>query len=179
MELLPANQWIAAATYAMTSKTVKWSVVIVVGVAMIAILAAYLAIHSNPRRTFEDLVVKPVPGSVSSIQAGGFRAMDGVVRVLRFNIDPGDLRKILDSQAYKAVGESELKGWDAHAGKTITLSTKDYLKHWEQRIGHVAKLEVHIGDDWLAYTIKEPPNGQKYIFCNTNLTEAVFVADAH
>ena len=105
--------------------------------------------------------------------------MDSVFRVLRFNIAAVDLRKILDSQGYKVIGQSELEGWDTEAKKMVTVTTKDYLKDWENRIGHVTKLEVQIGDDWLAYTIKDPPNGQRYIFCSTNLTEAVFVADAH
>lgn len=152
----------------MTSRAVKLSVGGALGVAVLTVWLFHAVIGSNPRSTFEYLVAKPVPQSVDSIQEGGFRTMDSVFRVLRFNIATPDMRKILDSQGYKPVGQEESQGRDH----------KEYLQYWEERIAQVTKVEVHFTEDWQTYTLKEG-HGQKYIFCNTNTSEAVFAADAH
>ena len=124
----------------------------------------------NPRATFEHLVTKPVPASVHQIQESGFRAMDSVLRVLSFNIRTPDLQSILDAQKYKPVDADELM-------HRHSASRDEYLRSWELQIERLAKLKVHFTSDWQAYKLNDG-GGQKYIFCNTNTSEAVFVADA-
>jgi len=86
--------------------------------------------------------------------------MDSVFRVLRFDISPADVERILSSQGYKTVNGEEQ--WD----------------YWAKRIERSTKLQVHFGKDWHAFSLKEG-HGEKFIFCNTNISKAVFVADAH
>jgi hypothetical protein len=96
--------------------------------------------------------------------------MDSVFRVLCFNIGTADLRQILDAQGFKPTSTGDWRG--------SNHSPEDYLKSWKERIERLTKLKVHFTPDWQAYMLKEG-NGRKYIFCNTNSSEAVFVADAH
>jgi len=120
---------------------------------------------SNPRSTFEYLVTKPIPLSVGPIQEGGLRTMDSVFRVLSFKMAAADLYKLLDLQGYKPLVNDE-------------LTREDYLKRWERRIEESANLKVHFTADWNAYRLVEG-HGTKYIFCDTNTSAVVFVADAH
>lgn len=145
----------------------KWAIVAVLTVVLFGAGAAYLS-KPSPRSTFEYLVAKPIPQSVNSIQEGSFRAMDSVFRVLRFNISAAELRSILDSQGYKPLSQEEMG----------SRNRQDYLRHWEQRIKAVTKLEIHFAENAQGLTLKEG-RGQKYMFWSTNTPEVVFVADAH
>ena len=161
----------------MSSRSIKR----LAGASGLAVLAVWLVLtlgRSNPRSTFEHLIVKPVPSSVDSIEEGSFRTLDSVFRVLRFKIGALDVRRILDSQGYRPVGKEELQRWDSQAGQMVSITQKEYLQHWEGRVQALTKLRVHFTKDWQAYKLTEG-HGQKYLFCNTNSSETVFVADAH
>src|SRR6266404_6274786 len=100
----------------MSSRSIKR----LVGALGLAVLVAWVVltlVRSNPRSTFEDLIAKPVPSSVDSIEVGSFRTLDSIFRVLRFKIGALDVRRILDSQGYKPVGKGELQRWDSQAGQ--------------------------------------------------------------
>ena len=142
----------------MKAKLLKWylAIAVCISVALVWILRNVFA--PTPRAAFEYLVAQPVPASVAHIEEGGFRTMDSVFRVLRFDISSPDMQNILSSQGYKPTEGN----WD----------------YWEKRIQQVTKLQVHFGEDWHAYTLQEG-HGQKFIFSNTNTSRAVFVADAH
>jgi hypothetical protein len=146
--------------------------------AVLAICLVLTFVRSNPRSTFEYLIAKPVPSSVDSIEEGSFRTLDSVFRVLRFKIEALDVRSILDSQGYKPVGKEELQRWDSQAGQMASITQEEYLQDWQGRVQALTKLRVHFTKDWQAYILVEG-HGRKYLFCNTNSSETVFVADAH
>jgi hypothetical protein len=104
--------------------------------------------------------------------------MDSVFRVLCFNIGTTDLQHILDTQGFKPTSDDDLRGWNPSTGGITEVSHEDYLKGWEASIERLPKLKVHFTSDWRSYKLMEG-NGRKYLFCNTNMSEVVFVADAH
>jgi hypothetical protein len=145
----------------MTSKTLKWWAFGSVSSLIAATWLLRSVFASPPKTAFEYLVFQPVPASIGHIEEGRFRTMDSVFRVLRFDISPPDMQKILSSQGYRPVDGDEQ--WD----------------YWEKRIRMCTKLQVNFGKGWQAHTVKDPPNGQRFMFYSSNLSQAVFVADAH
>jgi hypothetical protein len=151
----------------MITKRTKWIIAVVVTLVLVGIGKLCIS-KTDPRDTFEFLVTKPIPQSVSSIQEGNFRALDNVLRVLRFHIAAKDLQTILDLKGYKPMDQNQMMGY----------SSEEYLKWWEQRILVLAKLEVHMAKDSRGYILDEG-FGQKYIFWSTNAQEVLFIANAH
>lgn len=156
---------------------------IVGSILIIALIIAGIAItrsfSTSPTNTFEMLVTKPVPSTVTSIESGHFGTMDSSFWALRFQIGKDDLRALLDNQHFAPVNETEeFKSWDVKSNAEVRIQKEQYLKLWRKRILNTAKLDVNFTTNWLIYTLKEE-HGQKYMFCDTNSNEAVFVADAH
>jgi len=133
----------------------------------------------NPKSSFEQLIVKPIPYSVRTIEEGNFRTMDSVLRVLHFQISKTDLQTLLDGQHFVPINENEeFKRWDQTSKGEVKIQKTDYLSSWKQRIHDSTKLDVSFSKTWQIFTLKDG-NGTKYIFCDTNSTEALFVAEAH
>jgi hypothetical protein len=159
----------------------KARIKIVIALAIIIVLALFIAqsFFKNPRNSFEQLVVKPVPNSVGSIEEGSFRTMDSVLRVLHFQISKTDLQSLLESQHFIPIDENEeFKRWDQNSKSEVTIQKEDYLSSWRQRIHELTKLNVIFTNTWQIFTLHER-HGRKYFFFDTNSAEAVFVADAH
>lgn len=142
-------------------------------------LVGYQYTASSPRSMFERLVMKPIPESVRAIEQGSSRRMDSVFLVLQFEISRPDIERLLTSQKFGPVNEGEeFRRWDQKVNSGVPIQKEEYLKRWQQKIREQAKLNVNLTRDWQACTLKER-GGRKYIFFNTNSTEAVFVAEAH
>jgi hypothetical protein len=104
--------------------------------------------------------------------------MDSVYRVLSFKISTPDVYTILDSQGFRPIGKGELERWDPKQKSMVSITQEEYLTHVQQNIENLTAVRVHFTTDWQAYVLKQG-EGRKYILCNTNTSEAVFVADAH
>jgi hypothetical protein len=82
----------------------------------------------NPKRTFEQLVVKPIPNSVGTIEEGSFRTMDSVLRVLHFQINKTDLQTLLDSHRFAPIDENEeFKRWNQSSKTEVKIQKEEYL----------------------------------------------------
>lgn len=117
-------------------------------------------VATRPEMRFVKMISEPIPASVGSIEQGGFRAMDGLFWVLRFNLSNSDLDRLL--------GELDF----------APTSVVENLWFWNERIRGNARMDVNITEDWQAYMSKEL-RPKRYIFYNTNSAEAVFVLDTH
>jgi len=159
----------------------KTRIKIAIVLAIIIVVGFFVAqqFFPNPKKSFEQLVVKPVPNSIGTIEEGSFRTMDSVLRVLHFQISKTDLQSLLDSQHFAPIDESEeFKQWDQNSKSEVKIQKEDYLNSWKQRIHELTKLDVNFTKTWQIFVLKEG-NGRKYFFFDTNSTEVVFIADAH
>jgi ABC-type antimicrobial peptide transport system permease subunit len=149
--------------------------------AVMIIVASFFVVQqiSNPRKIFEQLVVKPIPHSVGTIEESSFITMDSVLRVLHFQISKADLQILLDRQQFTPIDDNkEFQRWDQNSESEVKIQKEDYLSAWKQRIEHSTKQPVNFTKTWQIFVLKEG-NGRKYFFFDTNSTEAVFVAEAH
>jgi len=124
----------------------------------------------NPRKTFERLVVNPVPNSITNIEESYFLGLDSAFWVLHFQISRTDLENILTAQHFNPINENEQ--FKEYPRK------EDYLFLWKTRIHELTKLDVNFTNSCAVFFLKEG-NGTKYFFFDTNSTETVFIADAH
>jgi len=99
--------------------------------------------RNDPRTSFETLVVKPIPDTVHSIEEGSHIAMDSVLRVLRFQISPTDLRTLLEKQHFTPANErEEFADSDPKSAGGIEIAKDEYFKRWQRTIGSSTRLRV-------------------------------------
>jgi len=135
--------------------------------------------RTDPRTSFETLVTKPIPDSVHSLEEGSFFAMDSVLRVLRFQISPADLRELLEKQHFTPADErEEFAGFDQKSADQVQTPKDEYFKRWQRTIESSTKLRVSFSGNWQIYALKEG-RGQKRIFFEPNNNRVIFVAYAN
>ena len=153
-------------------------VVVAVSVGLVALTYKQFFGRVDPLAAFEMLVTKPIPGSVRAIEEGHLFAMDSNLRVLRFQISPGDLRTLLEKQHFTSADEREEFGVSGKPGDNIQIQKADYFKRWQRTIESSTELRVNFAGNWQIYKLREG-NGEKHVFFHTNSCTVVFVAEAH
>ena len=157
--------------------------VIGTSLAIVIITSASLLVCSrvsrNPRAVFERLVIKPIPESVRFIDQREHATMDSTFWVLHFQISKSDFQTLLSRQHFAPIDEGEeFRRWDQTSKRYIQTQKEDFLGYWKQRIQYSTKLEVNFAKDSQIFALKEIP-GRKYLFFDSNTTDAIFVAEAH
>ena len=152
---------------------------ILAAIVLVAGVFTTLGFLQSPQAAFKRLVTQPIPNSVQALEERHFLTTDSSFWVLHFKIDKADLQTLIESLHFAPVSESEeFKRWDQNSKNYVKVQKEDYLNDWKSRIQNTTKLEVDFKTAWQVFVLKEG-KGTKFLFFDTNSTEAVFVADAH
>ena len=157
------------------------SKIVIVLLTVISALAIFIVqdYFPSPKSTFENLITKPIPHSVASLEEGHFVAMDSTFGVVHFQISEPDLATLLNTQHFAPIDENkEFNGWGQKLQTQSKISKEEYFSYWKRRIYASAKLSISLTTNWQVSILSEG-RGRKYIIFDPNSSEAVFVAEAH
>lgn len=133
--------------------------VVMIGIAMVLQWSG-----TRPEQRFMQMLSKPVPSSVRTVQQGGFHALDSEFWALRFQIPKEDFSNMVVKEGFERLDQR-------------VVADRERLK-WELRLKELAMMEVNISSQWEMF-FHRTKQGEKRLFFNPKENECIFVLDTH